>query len=62
MTGSKEIDLWFSMGSTYTYLTIMRLPQVEEENGVRFRLKPFNLGKIFRENGYWPFCQTSYFL
>jgi 2-hydroxychromene-2-carboxylate isomerase len=24
----KQIDFWFTMGSTYTYLTAMRLPEI----------------------------------
>ncbi len=28
------IDFWVSMGSTYSYLTVMRLSAVEQETGV----------------------------
>jgi hypothetical protein len=33
------IDFWFSVGSTYTYLSVMRLAEVERTSGVggRFR-------------------------
>lgn len=31
------IDFWFSIGSTYTYLSIMRLAEVEQTSGVAFR-------------------------
>jgi 2-hydroxychromene-2-carboxylate isomerase len=55
MTDPKEVDLWFSMGSTYTYLTIMRLPQMQQLYDVQIHLRPFNLGKIFKESNYFPF-------
>src|SRR5690606_34920805 len=47
MTGSNPmtapIDLWFSVGSTYTYLTVMRLSDVAERTAVRFNLRPFSV-------------------
>lgn len=49
------IDLWFSCGSTYTYLAVMSLSDAEARHGVRFRLRPFNLGVLFNEMGRWPF-------
>ena len=36
----KPIDFWFSIGSTYTYLTVMRLAEVENETGARLIWKP----------------------
>ena len=36
-----EIDLWFSAGSTYTYLTMMRIDKAEADHGVTFDLRPF---------------------
>lgn len=52
-----EIDLWFSCGSTYTYLTMMRLSCVEADHGVRFNLRPFYLGALFKEIGRAPFLE-----
>jgi 2-hydroxychromene-2-carboxylate isomerase len=56
MSGDNTIDFWFSMGSTYTYLTVMRLPAVEQSAGVRFRWRPFYLGRIFTEMNNVPFA------
>ena len=43
------IDFWFSIGSTYSYLSVMRLPQVVGETGVSFHWRPFNVRAIMRE-------------
>ena len=37
----KEIEFWYSIGSTYTYLTVERIFSVEKENNVKFIWKPF---------------------
>ena len=39
-------DFWFTMGSTYTCLSALRIPQVEQTTGVTIRWRPFNLRKI----------------
>ncbi|HKU93997.1 MAG TPA: DsbA family protein, partial [Vineibacter sp.] len=44
-----DIDFWFSVGSTYTYLSVMRLPDVEKRTGIRFRWRPFSVRAIMRE-------------
>ena len=59
MTEPPPIDLWITMGSTYTYLTVMRLGEIEASNGVKFRLMPFNLRAIFDHAGYFPFPVNS---
>jgi len=50
------IDFWFTMGSTYTYLSVMRLAEVERAQGVRFRWRPFNLRAILAEMNHVPFA------
>jgi 2-hydroxychromene-2-carboxylate isomerase len=35
------IDFWFTMGSTYTYLSVMRLPNVAKAANVSIRWRPF---------------------
>ena len=56
MTGDKRtIDHWFSAGSCYTYLSMMRLDAIEETHGVRFALRPFYLVEIMLENNHIPF-------
>jgi 2-hydroxychromene-2-carboxylate isomerase len=37
------IDFWFTMGSTYSYLSVMRLGDLERSSGIRFRWRPFHL-------------------
>ena len=50
------IDFWFSIGSTYSYLSVMRLPQVVAETGVSFHWRPFNVRAIMREMENIPFA------
>jgi 2-hydroxychromene-2-carboxylate isomerase len=50
------IDFWFTTGSTYSYLSAMRLPEVARANGVRFRWRPFNLRTILEEMKHIPFA------
>jgi 2-hydroxychromene-2-carboxylate isomerase len=45
----EPIDFWFFIGSTYTYLTAMRLGDVAREAGVAFRWRPFNVRQIMIE-------------
>jgi len=51
----KPIDFWFSVGSTYTYLTVMRLAQVERDTGIAFNWRPFSVRKIMVEMDNVPF-------
>ncbi|TGP53891.1 2-hydroxychromene-2-carboxylate isomerase [bacterium M00.F.Ca.ET.230.01.1.1] len=43
------IDFWFSIGSTYSYLSVMRLAGVQAETGIEFRWRPFNVRAIMIE-------------
>lgn len=49
------VDFWFSIGSTYTYLSVMRLGQVEAAHGVRFIWRPFNVRTIMVTQNNRPF-------
>jgi 2-hydroxychromene-2-carboxylate isomerase len=51
-----QIDFWFTMGSTYTFLSAMRLADVERESGVSFRWRPFHLLVILQEMNHVPFA------
>jgi hypothetical protein len=51
-----HIDFWFTMGSTYSYLSAMRLPEVERASGIRFRWRPFHLLVILQEMKHVPFA------
>lgn len=50
-----QIDFWFSIGSTYTYLTVMRLKNVAQEAGVTFNWQPFSVRALMREMDNIPF-------
>src|SRR5690349_3968949 len=56
MARSRQIDFWFTMGSTYTYLVVMRLPELEKASGVPFRWRPFHLLTILQEMKHVPFA------
>ena len=51
-----HIDFWFTMGSTYSYLSVSRLADVERSTGVTFRWRPFHLLIILREMKHIPFA------
>ncbi|MBN9090419.1 MAG: 2-hydroxychromene-2-carboxylate isomerase [Reyranella sp.] len=51
-----HIDFWFSMGSTYSYLSVMRLREVEQSTGLSFRWRPFHLLLILQEMNHVPFA------
>ena len=50
-----NIDFYFSIGSTYTYLTITRILEVEKKHGVKFNWKPFSVRAIMKEMNNIPF-------
>ena len=50
-----KIDIWFAIGSTYTYLTVMRLPDVASASRVEFRWRPFNVRHVMIEQNNIPF-------
>jgi 2-hydroxychromene-2-carboxylate isomerase len=56
MSSSNAIDFWFMVGSTYTYLSVSRLHQVEAATGIQFRWRPFNVRAIMQEMSNIPFA------
>ena len=50
-----NIDFYFSIGSTYTYLSVTRILDVEKENQVKFNWKPFSVRIIMNEMNNHPF-------
>jgi len=48
---SREIEFWFEFGSSYSYLSVMRIEGEAQRRGVRIAWKPFLLGPIFRALG-----------
>ncbi len=55
MSGN-QIDFWFTMGSTYSYLSVMRLAELERSKGISFRWRPFHLLVILQEMKHVPFA------
>jgi 2-hydroxychromene-2-carboxylate isomerase len=51
-----DIEFWFTMGSTYSFLSVMRLPEVERSTGISFRWRPFHLLVILQEMKHVPFA------
>jgi 2-hydroxychromene-2-carboxylate isomerase len=51
-----HIDFWFTMGSTYSYLSVSRLADVERSTGMTFRWRPFHLLIILQEMKHIPFA------
>lgn len=50
--GSARLAFWFDFGSTYSYLSMMRIEKLAREAGVRILWRPFLLGPIFKELGW----------
>ena len=50
-----NIDFYFSIGSTYTYLTVTRILDVENKYQVKFNWKPFSVRAIMKEMNNIPF-------
>lgn len=51
----RQIDFFFNFGSTYSYLTVMRLEEEAARAGVGVRWRPFNVRKLFVEQTNIPF-------
>ena len=50
-----NIDFYFSIGSTYTYLSVTRILDVKKKHGVEFNWKPFSVRIIMNEMNNHPF-------
>ena len=55
----KNIDFWFSIGSTYTYLTVSRLNELSKQEGLAFNWFPFSVRKIMMDMDNIPFTPPS---
>lgn len=53
----KPVQFWFSVGSPYCYLTVMRLARVEAETGLSFDFRPFSVRAIMIEMDNVPFAR-----
>ena len=52
---AEPIEFWFSIGSTYTYLSVMRLAAVAGACGIGFAWRPFNVRDIMVAQNNRPF-------
>ena len=50
-----NIDFYFSIGSTYTYLSVTRVLDVEKKHQVKFNWIPFSVRAIMKEMNNIPF-------
>ncbi len=50
------MDFWFSIGSTYSYLTVMRLDAAATAAGVDVTWRPFNVRHVMIEQNNIPFA------
>ena len=55
----KEIDFWFSIGSTYTFLSVNRIHDVEKKENIKFNWNPFSVRKIMMDMDNIPFTPPS---
>ena len=49
------IQFWFSIASTYTYLSVSRMADVIQRTGIEVHYKPFNVRSIMIEQNNIPF-------
>jgi 2-hydroxychromene-2-carboxylate isomerase len=59
MPQNDPIDFWFSIGSVYTFLTVMRMDRVEDTTDVRFVWRPFRVRTIMQEMNNLPAAQPK---
>ena len=52
----QQLDFWFSIGSTYSYLSVMRVDAVAKQHGIAVAWRPFNIRTITREMNNSPFA------
>ena len=54
-----EIDFWFSIGSTYTYLSVNRIAELAKKESLSINWKPFSVRKIMMDMDNIPFTPPS---
>jgi len=47
-----EMEFWFDFGSSYSYLSVMRIEQAATRHAVKVSWQPFLLGPIFQSFGW----------
>ena len=54
-----NIDFYFSIGSTYTYLSVNRIIEVSKKENIKFNWHPFSVRKIMMDMDNIPFTPPS---
>ena len=52
---SKKITAWLSIGSTYTFLTALRIRNFKKQNNLKLEIKPISIRQIMKEMDNIPF-------
>ncbi len=52
---SKQLDFFYFVGSTYTYLAVMRADELARRAGVSLNWRPFSVRSLMREQENIPF-------
>ena len=55
----KVVDFWFSIGSTYTYLSVNRILEIAKKENILFNWLPFSVRKIMMDMDNIPFTPPS---
>lgn len=50
------VDMFFGLGSRYSYLAFTQLPRIERETGCRFVLHPISSDELYELRGVSPFA------
>ena len=50
-----NLEFWFSVGSTYTALTVMRMNEIERHHNITLRLMPFSVRRVMLDMDNVPF-------
>lgn len=48
----RRLEFWFEFGSTYSYLSVMRIEDLAARHDVTVEWKPFLLGAVFKAQGW----------
>ena len=51
----RDITAWLSIGSTYTFLTALRIKKKIKEEGINLKIKPFSIRQIMKSQNNIPF-------
>ena len=53
---TKQLDFFFFLGSTYTYLSVNRAAELAQREGVALNWRPFSVRALMREQNNSPFA------